>query len=75
MAPLQEELTKETGLTEEEVKRRLIKAVPKDSPSVVTAQNYLSAGAMKENSWSHITMLYAPSDPTLKDRMLEALRR
>jgi len=75
MTLLKDELINETGLTEEGIKEKLIKAIPEDSPELRNAKRAVKANAVKENTWGYITMLYAPSDPTLKERMLKVLRR
>ncbi len=66
MTLLKDELINATGLTEGKIKEKPIKAIPEDS---VDQQK-----AVEENSWGYITMLYAPSDGTLRDRMLEVLQ-
>lgn len=74
MVLLKDELINATSLTEEEIKKRLIKAIPEDSPELRNAKRVVASNAVNENTWGYITMLYAPSDSTLKDRMLKVLK-
>ena len=75
MTLLKDELIDATGLTEGEIKEKLIKEVPEDSLNLRKARQAVAEQrAVEENSWGYITMLYAPSDCTLRDRMLVVLQ-
>ena len=72
MALLKDELMEATGLSEEELKKRLLETAP--DWSVRRAERLLGANACEVDSWAYISACHGTDPPcTLKDRMLAAI--
>lgn len=71
MVLLKDELIRATGLSEKELKAKLLEVAP---PLSAQGESCVKSGGVKEGSWAYITLHYAPSDCTIRDRMLKAIK-
>ena len=70
---LKDELMEATGLSEEELKKRLMETAPERS--VERAERLLNANACEVDSWAYISACHGTDPPsTLRDRMLAAIQ-
>lgn len=72
MGLLKDDLMKITGLSEDKLKGKLLDKAP--NTFITQAGHEVDNGAMVKDSWAYITRLYAPSDNTLMDRMLQIIK-
>ena len=72
MALLKDELMEATGLSEEDLKKRLLKNPP--TFGFKKAEADAEQNRLDKDSWAYITTCYTPSDNTLLDRMLAVVK-
>ena len=73
MTLLKDELMMATGLSEEQLKVKLLKNPPEDG--LAKAEQDVEFGGINRDSWAYITRCYMPSNSTIRDRMLKVVRR
>ena len=72
MKLLKDELMGATGLSEAQLKQRLLKKA--SEIGLRKARQDVENNAFVEDSWAFLTTCYTPSDSTLRDRMLKAVK-